>query len=969
MPATRTSLSLIFASALTCLSVARGDLTYVDATSGAGGNTTLANGSTFTPPLNGTNGADQQWEQRTVFGSGGNIYESGGEGAENAPELRMKLTGLVPGGNYRVRVHFWDAGPAWRIRAGFSSAPGTNTLFANQAEAAGIGAAGAVAANTLSYTVAPTTFVESDRTMFSADLGTTLADASGEIAVFLDDLAPVLGANDRTWFDGLSYETEAPVNAVRYVDATTGNTTRWDGTIFAPAAEGVTGADNNWEQRTLGNGGSAFESNFEAPENAPLLVTTLTDLTPSTSYVLYAFFWTDGGNWRLKASADVADIQINGTAGNLTDDFLPSTPHTHFAANNNAGGSATVGTLASATTFTTAPLFTEGNRTLMQANLGVATSDASGSLKIYIDDFADGSVVPRTWYDGIGYKLAQSLDPALDEDGDGLTNGQEASHGTDPYLVDTDGDSYGDKVEIDAGADPLDAASIPPLPGNGLAIAPDGAWTWFNDERAIFHQGSLFTGYVKANGQYGITRYDPVAHEVFHMVISTAASQQQDDHNNPSITVLPDGKLLAIYSKHLGGSQFYQRTSLVPLPSSIADWGPEITVAMPNNHTYSNAYLLTGESNAIYNFSRCINFNPTLTKSFDNGVTWETPQQLIEVGTNNVRPYPRYCSNHTDRIDLIYTDGHPRDVDNSIYHMFYQAGALHQTDGTVVDTIANLPLDHQGGQRGSVIYQFSNAAWGAGQGPDDWIPGARGWTWDVHYGSGGHPACVFQVQTGTDGTWATSRIYYYFARWNGTEWEKKFIAQGGRGIYAAESDYGGGMCIDPSHPNVIYISSNAANPFSLADVSNVPLRENARYELYRGVTNDGGQTFTWEQLTTNSERDNLRPIVPENHGYDRALLWFNGTYTSYTNFDTQVLAVLENELAVRSSSFGGNAGTLTWDSSPGRTYRITGSGDLTGFPHEAAAGIESQGGSTSHTFAFPPPLQNAPKAFFRVETE
>ena len=180
---------------------------------------------------------------------------------------------------------------------------------------------------------------------------------------------------------------------------------------------------------------------------------------------------------------------------------------------------------------------------------------------------------------------------------------------------------------------------------------------------------------------------------------------------------------------------------------------------------------------------------------------------------------------------------------------------------------------------------------------------------------------------------------------------------------------GGGMCIDPSHPNVIYISSNAANPFSLADVSNVPLRENARYELYRGVTNDGGQTFTWEQLTTNSERDNLRPIVPENHGYDRALLWFNGTYTSYTNFDTRVLAVLENELAVRSSSFGGNAGTLTWDSSPGRTYRITGSGDLTGFPHEAPAGIESQGGSTSPTFAFPPPLQNAPKAFFRVETE
>jgi hypothetical protein len=390
---------------------------------------------------------------------------------------------------------------------------------------------------------------------------------------------------------------------------------------------------------------------------------------------------------------------------------------------------------------------------------------------------------------------------------------------------------------------------------------------------------------------------------------------------------------------------------------------------MPNNHTYANTYRLAGEADAIFNFSRCINFNPTLTKSLDLGATWETPQQLIEVGSNNVRPYPRYCSNGSDRIDLIYTDGHPRDVNNSIYHLYYRAGAFHRTDGTLVDTVANLPLDHEGGQRGAVIYPYSSAAWGPGQGPDDWIPGARGWTWDVHYGADGHPVCVFQVQTGTDATWASSRIYYYHARWTGSAWERKFIAQGGRGIYAAESDYGGGMCIDPQHPNVIYLSSNAADPFALGDVANVPLKPDARYELYRGVTTDGGQTFTWEPLTHDSARDNLRPIVPEGHGYDRALLWFHGTYASYTNFDTRVLALLENDLAVRGAGFGGNQGTLTWDSSPGRVYRITGSGDLTGFPHEAAGGIVSQGGSTSHTFEFPLPLRDAPKAFFRVEAE
>lgn len=147
----------------------------------------------------------------------------------------------------------------------------------------------------------------------------------------------------------------------------------------------------------------------------------------------------------------------------------------------------------------------------------------------------------------------------------------------------------------------------------------------------------------------------------------------------------------------------------------------------------------------------------------------------------------------------------------------------------------------------------------------------------------------------------------------------------------------------------------------------MPLKSGARYELYRGVTTDGGQTFTWEQLTVDSAKDNLRPIVPENHGYDRALLWFYGTYTSYTNFSAEVLGLLKNDLVLRSWSLGQNSGTLVWNSSPGCSYRITGSKDLMGFPHVAAAEIDSQGASTSHTFDFPAPLINAPEAFFRVE--
>jgi hypothetical protein len=231
-------------------------------------------------------------------------------------------------------------------------------------------------------------------------------------------------------------------------------------------------------------------------------------------------------------------------------------------------------------------------------------------------------------------------------------------------------------------------------------------------------------------------------------------------------------------------------------------------------------------------------------------------------------------------------------VENSVYHLYYKNGGLYKTDGTLIDTLANIPLNHDGGKRGSVIYQYSAASWGAGNGPDDWIPTGRGWTWDVSYGQGGNPVAVFQVQkddvTGTG--WNNDRIYYYYARWTGTTWQRRFIAQGGRPIYSAEDDYGGGMCLDPEDPRVVYISSNAAAPFAIDDINNVPLGANSRYEIYRGFTPDGGLTFTWTPITENSAADNLRPIVPMNHGRSEFLVWFNGTYTSYTSFSTKVLA-------------------------------------------------------------------------------
>jgi hypothetical protein len=50
----------------------------------------------------------------------------------------------------------------------------------------------------------------------------------------------------------------------------------------------------------------------------------------------------------------------------------------------------------------------------------------------------------------------------VDTDGDTLSDGDEVNlHGTDPALIDTDSDGFDDNVEIDAGSNPIDGTSIP----------------------------------------------------------------------------------------------------------------------------------------------------------------------------------------------------------------------------------------------------------------------------------------------------------------------------------------------------------------------------------------------------------------------------------------------------------------------------------------------------------------------------
>ena len=91
----------------------------------------------------------------------------------------------------------------------------------------------------------------------------------------------------------------------------------------------------------------------------------------------------------------------------------------------------------------------------------------------------------------------------------------------------------------------------------------DGAWYWFSDPRAVSFTGQYkrtYVGFVTSTGDITISSYDHKSGEITSKVIYPEF--QRDDHINPSLLFLPDGRLMAFFTRHNGG--FYYFTTLEP---------------------------------------------------------------------------------------------------------------------------------------------------------------------------------------------------------------------------------------------------------------------------------------------------------------------------------------------------------------------------------------------------------------------
>lgn len=399
-------------------------------------------------------------------------------------------------------------------------------------------------------------------------------------------------------------------------------------------------------------------------------------------------------------------------------------------------------------------------------------------------------------------------------------------------------------------------------------VACDGAWTWYNDERVIFNSNIFYASYVKRDGRSVITAFgtENAASSYAQNEKCLSSWKMNDDHNNASLLALDANNLLATYATHCKTKSFFQREIKAPRFGEYS-LSPEHEVTVANTHkgvTYQNLHRLTSENGRIYNFFRGNNFNPNFVYSDDNGKTWSEPIWLIAAGENsNRRPYVKYVSNGVDRVDIIYTDGHPRNVkNNSIYHIYYKNDCLYTSNGKAIKSMKQLSKSPLRPEDGTLIYDGHGEM-------------GRGWIYDVEYDGEGRPHAAFISSPSGD---IGSDMRYWDATFDGNRWTTSEIAYAGSNLYAAEQHYAGGIALMPKNSDVVVVSCNV-NPASGKAL------EGGRYQLFRG--DRSGVAWSWKQLTFDPVYDHLRPVIVR--GDNNALFWFTGRYRSYMNYDTDIM--------------------------------------------------------------------------------
>lgn len=388
----------------------------------------------------------------------------------------------------------------------------------------------------------------------------------------------------------------------------------------------------------------------------------------------------------------------------------------------------------------------------------------------------------------------------------------------------------------------------------------NGAWCWFSDPRAVYFEGEhkrTYSGWVDNFGDIHVASYDHDTHQIETKVIYD--NLEIDDHDNPSILIDSEGRLMVFFNTHtLGARPLYMVKSTQP--ESISSWSPvkELYLNAKSDdghrnmhHTYTNPVRLSGENGRIYIFWRGADGKPSYSTSDDDGENWAEGKIFFmpEAIYAFRRPYTKIYSDGKDKIHITVTDGHPRnETENNIYYICYQKGAFYKADGTLIKRVEDLPI----------LPTEADLVYNAKQG------GAKAWNWDIAQKEDGSPVIAY-AKFPNDSTHIYAYANFHNKKWNSYD----LINSGGwfpetmEGQEEPEPNYSGGMSIDHESPNTLYLS----------------VKRKSVFEIEKWSSPNHGKSWKVQKITDGSAKDNIRPFAVRDAktGNPVQVLWMQNT--------------------------------------------------------------------------------------------
>ena len=383
-----------------------------------------------------------------------------------------------------------------------------------------------------------------------------------------------------------------------------------------------------------------------------------------------------------------------------------------------------------------------------------------------------------------------------------------------------------------------------------------GAWSWFGDPRAVYHEGRhrrTYVGWIDGDGDVRVASVDSDTGARRVAVLKRGLGR--DDHNDPSLLMLPGGRLEAFYSPHSGRylpppgipSRMYYR--VMRRAEDVSSFGGTHTVSTNTSgglgYTYPNPVYLT-HGQRTWLFWRGGNWMPTFSYRRP-GQGWRRARTLI-TSPRGRRPYLKVASNGDDTIDFAWSEDNPSHIKTGIYYARYRDGYLEHADGTRIGKLSSsIPIDERDA---------------------DAVRSARSdhptaWVHDVASDRQGRPAIVYVSYP------STSDQRYRYARWDGKRWiDREIVPAGGR----LRGRYAGGISLDHENPTVVYLSRRIGGVF----------------EVERWKTQDKGRHWSHRAVTRNSKKDNVRPVTPRGETKTNTVIWMRGRYDSYTTYMTTI---------------------------------------------------------------------------------